>query len=108
MNKFAWIVGVTCLGLAGYVLLSDAAASNAPGADDVDEVGERVGQWGTKQRASGVGRQLGGRLKEGAGWATADRGLQGEGAVDELTGKVKNAAGKAAHAVSDEIADLNR
>lgn len=106
MNKFIWLVGATCLGVAAYVLLSDIATRDALEMDGADEASARTGLWGTKQRASGLGRQLGGRLKEGAGWVTGDRGLQGEGALDELGGKVQDLAGQAAHAVSGAIDDL--
>ncbi len=105
MNKFMWILGATCLGVAAYVLITDSAA-NARAADGVDDLESQVSGWGTKNRVKGTGGVLGGKLKQGFGQLTGDDELQGEGAVDEGIGRVKDAAGQAAHAVSDTIADL--
>ncbi len=108
MNKFMWIIGVACLGAAAYVLLTDAGGVGTRAADGVDEFGERVGGWGTGKRAAGAGGVLGGKLKQGFGKLTGDDELAGEGYADEAGGRVKDAAGQAAHAVSETISDLNR
>ena len=106
MNKVAWILGLACLGAAGYVLWNDLANRDLQPVDDWDEASAQVGAWGTKQRVTGIGSQLGGKLKQGVGYVADDRELQGEGVVDEVAGKIKDAAGQAAHAVSDTIHDL--
>ncbi len=109
MNKFMWILGATCLGVAAYVLISEAQNNpRTAGYDGVDDLSDQVGDWGTKKRVSGTGGVLGGKLKQGFGKLTGDDELQGEGAVDEGTGRVKDLAGQAAHAVSDTIDDLRR
>ncbi len=105
MNKFMWVLGATCLGVAAYVLLNDVNG-NRQYADSADELGSKVGGWGTKQRVTGTGGAIGGKLKQGFGKVTGDDQLQGEGFVDEAVGNVKDTAGKAAHAVSDTIANL--
>jgi uncharacterized protein YjbJ (UPF0337 family) len=107
MNKLAWILGVACLGAAGYVLWSEIAERNLQPVDGWDEASARVGAWGTGKRVTGIGGQLGGKLKQGVGRLTKDPDVESEGVVDEFTGKVKDAAGQAAHAVSDTIHDLN-
>ncbi len=103
MNKFMWVLGATCLGVAAYVLLSDASA-NRRTADGLDDLSDEVSDWGTKNRVKGTGGVLGGKLKQGFGKLTGDDELQGEGAVDEGVGRVKDVAGQAAHAVSDAVA----
>ena len=108
MNKFMWILGATCLGVAAYVLLTDVNGAGTRAADGVDEFGERVGGWGTRNRAAGAGGVLGGKLKQGFGKLTGDDELAGEGYADEAGGRLKDTAGQAAHAVSETISDLNR
>jgi len=46
-----------------------------------------------KDRAKGSATNLGGKVKEGAGKATGDSKLQGEGKLDQAKGKVQNAVG---------------
>jgi uncharacterized protein YjbJ (UPF0337 family) len=106
MNKVGWILGLACLGAAGYMLWSNAADRDLQPVDDWDEASARVGAWGTGQRVTGIGSQLGGKVKQGVGRLTEDPDLESEGAVDEVAGKLKDAAGQAAHAVSDTIHDL--
>ena len=104
MGKIAWILGVAFVGAAAYVLLS--GSSYAPAGDGVDEFGAQVGNWGTRKRAGGAGGVLGGKLKQGVGKLAGRPDVESEGAVDEAAGRVKNAAGKAAQAVSDTISGL--
>ena len=114
MSKFMWILGATCLGVAGYVLLSDVAAGGrtagvrygSDGTNEMDELGASVGGWGTKSRVKGTGGVLGGKLEQGLGELTDDKAVKGKGVLDETVGQVKDAAGQAAHAVSSTIADL--
>ncbi len=110
MSKFMWILGVTCLGAAAYVLLTDQGYGTraTSGADDLDDVSGRMGQWGTRKRAGGMGNVLGGKLKQGFGKVTGDEQTESEGYMDEAGGRIKDAAGQAAHAVSDTISDLNK
>lgn len=105
MNKLMWILGLTCLGVTAYVFLSETANERMVPADGLDEFGERAGVWGTGKRVAGTGGVLGGKLKQGFGKVTGDEQLQGEGMIDEGVGRVKDAAGQVAHAVSDAISD---
>ena len=52
---------------------------------------------------AGTTDDLKGRAKEAAGDLTDDRGLENEGKVDRLVGKVKDAAHKAGEAVKDAV-----
>ncbi len=108
MNKFMWILGVTCLGAAAYVLFSDRLATDAGTGYGADDLGDNVSQWGTRQRVKGTGGVLGGKLKQGLGKLTGDDRTESEGYLDEAGGRVTDAAGQAAHAVSDTIADLTK
>jgi uncharacterized protein YjbJ (UPF0337 family) len=105
MNKVGWILGLACLGTAGFILWNDIAERNAQPVDGWDQASARVGAWGTGKRVTGIGGQIGGKIKQGVGYIADDRELQGEGVVDEVVGKVKDTAGKAAHAVSDAMQD---
>lgn len=46
-----------------------------------------------KDRAEGVGKQAGGRVKEGLGKATGDEKLKAEGRADKAEGKIQNTIG---------------
>lgn len=46
-----------------------------------------------KDRVKGSATNLGGKVKETAGKATGDDKLKGEGMLDQVKGKVKNAVG---------------
>ena len=106
MNKFLWIIGAPALGVAAYLLLTDDGSAQT--ADGLDEFGARAGGWGTRNRITGTGGALGGKLKQGFGKLTGDEQTESEGYVDEAVGNVKDAAGKAAQGVSDVVSDLNR
>jgi uncharacterized protein YjbJ (UPF0337 family) len=105
MNKFMWILGAACLGVAAYVLLNGQQGAGMTTGDAADELGARAGNWGTKNRVKGTGGVLGGKLEQGLGSLTDDKAVKGKGALDEAVGHVKDAAGKAANAVSDAVAD---
>jgi len=45
-------------------------------------------------RAKGAGNDLKGKVKEGAGRLTGDRGLEAEGNLDQAKGKAQKAIGK--------------
>lgn len=108
MKTFLWLVGLGTLGVAAYVIFSNNQLDGAPGRSDVNDAGDQVGSWGTKQRVKGTGGELGGKLKQGVGKVTGDKSLEGSGVLDQATGAVKDAAGQAAHAVQDTIQDLDK
>ena len=106
MNKIVFWLGIAFAGAAAYVLLSDSSG-NSQAVDGADEFGVRAGAWGTRKRAGGLGGVLGGKLKQGAGRLVDDPGLEGEGVVDEITGRVKNAVGQAAQTVGGAVLENN-
>lgn len=108
MKNFPWILAAVGLGLAAYVVLNQPTERFATGSPDVDDAADSAANWGTKQRVTGTGGSVLGKAKEGLGKLTGDDSLAGEGMVDQVTGAVKDTAGKAAHAVSDTIHDLNK
>jgi uncharacterized protein YjbJ (UPF0337 family) len=50
-------------------------------------------------RAKGAGNDLKGKIKEGAGKLTGDRGLQSEGKLDQAKGKGQKAIGDVKDAI---------
>jgi uncharacterized protein YjbJ (UPF0337 family) len=46
-----------------------------------------------KDRVKGAARNVGGKIKEGAGKALGDEKLKNEGRADRVTGKVQNVVG---------------
>ena len=107
MSKFLWILGGATLAAAVYVVMSQQLGVTAP-ADGVDEAGNSVGAWGTKQRAYGLGGQAKGKVEQFASNLTGDPDLADKGVLDEAAGAVKDAAGKAAQAVGSTIHELNK
>jgi uncharacterized protein YjbJ (UPF0337 family) len=108
MKMFPWMVAAAALGFAAYVVFNRSAMEYATGPGDAGEAGRKAFRWGTKQRASGVGGQLSGRLKEGIGRITGDDNLAGEGIADQATGLAKDAAGSVAQTVGQTIHEFNR
>ena len=104
MNKLLWLVGGTTLALAVFALLN--SPETAP-ADGVDRLAGKLGGWGAKQRATGTGGQLLGKVEEGAGHLTGNQDTSNQGVFDQATGAVRNAAGQAAQALGSTLHDLN-
>ncbi len=107
MSKFLWILGGATLAVAAYVVMNQQLGLAAP-ADGLDEAGNNLGAWGTKQRAFGTGGQLKGKVEQFGANLTGDSDLGDKGVFDEATGAVKDAAGKVAQAVGSTIHDLNK
>ncbi len=102
MGKFLWILGAASLGVAAYVILNDRSDPLRT-SDGLDEFTGRADLWGAKQRVTGTGGVLGGKVEQGIGRLTDDPAREGEGVLDETVGRVKDAAGQAAHAVTDAV-----
>ncbi len=100
MGKLMRFLGLASLGAAIYLVLNDRFA----GQSGVN--GESAGSWGAKQRMSGTGNQLSGKLKKGVGDLVGDDKLSGSGVADQVTGTLKDVAGKAATAVQGAVDDL--
>ena len=107
MKAFPWILAAAGLSVAAYLIVNAQTTQYASGDPDVEDAASKTSAWGSKQRVTGTGGSLLGKAKQGVGNLTGDDQLAGEGVVDETVGTVKDAAGKAAHAVSDTIHDLN-
>jgi uncharacterized protein YjbJ (UPF0337 family) len=108
MKGITWLIAGVGVAIAAYVVLNEPGARYATGNGDVEDAADRTALWGSKQRLSGTGGRLTGKLKEGLGRVTGDDQLAGEGAVDQVTGSVKNAAGKVAQAAGQTLHELNR
>ncbi len=105
MSKILWLIGGTTLALAVYAILN--AEELAP-ADGVERTAGKVAGWGTKQRVTGTGGQLAGKVKEFAGNVTGNEDTASEGVLDQAAGAVKDAAGQAAQGLGQTIHDLNK
>jgi uncharacterized protein YjbJ (UPF0337 family) len=108
MKTLAWVIAGVGAGIAAYIVLNQPGPRYATGDDDVEYAAGRAALWGSKQRISGIGGGLAGKLKEGIGRATGNEQLAGDGVTDQLAGAVKETAGKAAQAAGQTIHDLNR
>ena len=108
MKTLAWVIAGVGAGIAAYIVLNQPGPRYATGDDDVEYAAGRAALWGSKQRISGIGGGLAGKLKEGIGRATGNEQLAGDGVTDQIAGAVKETAGKAAQAAGQTIHDLNR
>jgi uncharacterized protein YjbJ (UPF0337 family) len=109
MKAFPWIIAGAGIGIAAsYILFNQPPPQDATGYDSVEDAADRTARWGSKQRLSGVGRNVAGKVKEGFGRATGNDDLAGEGVVDQVAGTFKDAAGQLGNAVGETIHDLNR
>ncbi len=105
-----WLIAGASAGFAVWLLLSEQpnprfAAST--GYDSVDDAADRTAVWGIKQKASGKGSNIAGKVKEGIGRVTGNDDLAGEGVLDQVEGKVRDAAGTVANAAGQTLKDLN-
>ena len=107
MKALPWICAGVGIGAFLYVLINQQAVSYSGADPDLETAANKTSLWGSKQRVSGTGGSIIGKAKEGIGKVTGDDDLAGEGVVDQVAGTVKDTAGKAAHAVSDTIKNLN-
>ena len=108
MKALSWGIAGVAVAFVAYIVLNQPGPQYATGDDDVEYAAGRTALWGSKQRLSGTGRGLAGRLKEGIGRAAGNDQLAGEGIGDQVAGAVKDTAGKVAQAAGQTINDLNR
>lgn len=104
--KLPWVIAIATAGVAIYIVNKNANMQRA--GTGVDDAASQTGAWGTKQRVKGTGSGLLGQVKQGVGKVTGDKQMQGDGMLDEAAGNIKNAAGKAADAVSDTLHGLDK
>ena len=108
MKALTWILAAAGLSVVVYLIVNAPSPQYAGSDPDVEDAANKTSAWGTRQRLTGTGGSLLGKAKQGVGELTGDDQLAGEGVLDETVGTVKDAAGQAAHAVSDTLHDLNR
>lgn len=106
--KLPWLIALISAGTAIYIVNKREGLQPAGTGTDPGRAATQVGSWGTKQRVTGTGGSLLGQAKQGVGQITGDKQMQGEGALDEAVGNVKDTAGKAASAVSGALRDVNK
>jgi uncharacterized protein YjbJ (UPF0337 family) len=108
MKALAWMIAGIGAAIAAYILINQPGPQYATGDDDVEYAAGRATLWGSKQRITGTGSSVAGKLKEGIGRATGDDQLADQGAADQVVGAIKDTAGKVAQATGQTIHDLNR
>jgi uncharacterized protein YjbJ (UPF0337 family) len=108
MKGLTWVIAGVGVAFAAYIVLNQPGPQYATGDDDVEYAADRTALWGSKQRLSGTGAGLAGRLKEGIGRATGNDQLAGEGMGDQVAGAVKDAAGSVAQAAGQTLHELNQ
>jgi uncharacterized protein YjbJ (UPF0337 family) len=108
MKTFAWLAAGIGVGLAVYLVANAPGPQYATGSDNLEDAARNAAGWGTKQRASGLGRNVAGRVKEGLGNLTGNPDLADEGLGDQIEGNVREGVGKFAQATGQTLHDLNR
>jgi uncharacterized protein YjbJ (UPF0337 family) len=108
MKRFAWVIAGVSVAVAAYIVLIQPGSEYMSDEDEVDYAADRTSLWGTKQRFSGTGGRLVGRVKEGLGKAAGNDQLAGEGVADQVAGAVQDTAGKVAQVAADTVHELNR
>lgn len=108
MKTFAWLAAGIGIGLATYLIANAPEPQYATGSDNLEDAARRTAGWGTKQRATGVGSNVLGRVKEGLGNVTGNPNLADEGVGDQVAGNIREGAGKVAQAAGQTLHDLNR
>lgn len=107
MKQLPWIIAGLGLGFAAYVVLNRPYPQYATGNDELEDAAARTGLWGTKQRFSGAGRNLAGRVKEDVGRVTRNDQLIGEGITDQVASAVEDTTGRAAQVIGSTIHAIN-
>jgi uncharacterized protein YjbJ (UPF0337 family) len=80
----------------GYSLAASFREQGSPGAERVHIAGNGKGRiaMSTERKIDAKADEVKGKVKEGVGGATDDKGLETEGKTDQAKGKVKEAAEK--------------
>src|ERR1700728_3041189 len=108
MKALSWGIAGVAVAIVAYIVLNQPGPQYATGDDDVEYAAGRTTLWGSKQRLYGRGGGLAGKLKEGIGRVAGNAQLADEGVADQVTGAVKDAAGRVAQVAGQTIHDLNR
>ncbi len=108
MKTLAWLVAGIGIGLAVYLVANAPGPEYATGSDNLEDAARNTFGWGAKQRATGFGSNIAGRVKEGLGNLTGNPDLADSGLADQVEGNVREGAGKFAQAAGQTLHDLNR
>lgn len=108
MKALPWILAAVGIGVVAYVVANTPGPEYATGSDTLEDAARGTARWGSKNRITGTGTNVLGKLKEGFGNATGNPDLANEGTADQVVGSVKDAVGAVAQAAGQTIHDLNR
>ena len=109
MKTLSWILaGMGAGAVLAYIVMTQPRPAAATGWDSVEDAAANTFGWGTKNRVSGTGTNVAGKVKEGVGKLTGNPDLADEGVADQAVGSVKDAVGAVAQAAGETIHDLNR
>jgi uncharacterized protein YjbJ (UPF0337 family) len=108
MKALPWILAAVGLGVAAYVVINTPGPEYATGNDDIEDAARKTSVWGSKNRITGTGTHLAGKLKEGLGNLTGNPDLANQGVVDQVAGKLQDAAGSVAQAAGQTLHEFNR
>jgi uncharacterized protein YjbJ (UPF0337 family) len=108
MKTVAWFAAGIGIGFVIYLIANAPGPQYATGSDTLEDAARSAADWGTKQRFTGAGTDVLGRVKEGFGNLAGDPDLADEGTGDQVAGNVKEGVGKLAQAAGQTLHDLNR
>jgi uncharacterized protein YjbJ (UPF0337 family) len=106
-TSLPWIIAGASVAAAIYFVFNPPSPRYATGYESVEDAAGRTAGWGTKQRLSGTGTNVIGKVKEGIGRITGDPDLADEGVGDQAVGAIKDGAGQLASAAAQTLHDLN-
>lgn len=108
MKTALWLAAGASIGMLAYIIFNQPGRQTVTGSDDVEDVARKASLWGSKQRITGKGVNLAGRVKETVGAAIGSDELADRGVTEQVAGAGKDAAGNVAQAVGETIHELNR
>ena len=108
MKTLAWFAAGIGVGLVIYLIANAPEPEYATGSYTLEDAARSTADWGAKQRVTGAGTEVLGRVKEGLGNLAGDPDLTDEGTGDRLAGNIKEGVGKFAQAAGQTLHDLNR
>lgn len=108
MKTLAWFAAGIGVGLVIYLIANAPEPLYATGSDTLEDAARSAANWGTKQRVTGTGTGVLGRVKEGLGNLAGNPDLANEGTGDRVAGEIKEGVGEFAQAAGQTLHDLNR
>jgi uncharacterized protein YjbJ (UPF0337 family) len=108
MKTIAWFAAGLGIGIVVYLIANSPGLQYATGSDTLEDAARSAKDWGARQRVSGTGTDVLGRIKEGVGEFTGSPSLADEGTGDRVAGNINEGVGKIAQAAGQTLHDLNR